>query len=282
MKFNKQTALTVISIAGVTASVVVTAIMAPKAERAIKAKKKDLADYTVTIKGDFEDAKNDISYVEKITQNSLTTADKLELVKTAAPYYIPTALLCTLTIGTIILNHHVNHKALLGLSATTSYLVANRDKLKKFIDENPKTKKLAEEAKTYFLPPKNSCQTIEETGNGDLLCFEAYTGRIFRSSEEAVIDAENQLNEQYLDEEDNGEFGYASYNDFYYYLHIRQTQFGHEYGWTNNEDWYTKNEPIEFHNERISKDAPGNDFGEPVYLIMLEDGWQPIWGYDQI
>lgn len=275
MKFNKQTALTIISIAGVTASVVVTAVMAPKANEAIKAKKLEIAN---TNEGYSEAEKDKHGYPIKMK----STADKLELVKTAAPYYIPTALLCTLTIGTIILNHHVNHKALLGLSATTSYLVANRDQLKKFIDENPKTKKLAEEAKTYFLPPKNSCQTIEETGNGDLLCFEAYTGRIFRSSEEAVIDAENQLNEQYLDEESDGEFGYASYNDFYYYLNIRQTQFGHEYGWTNNEDWYTKNEPIEFHNERISKDAPGNDFGEPVYLIMLEDGWQPIWGYDQI
>lgn len=251
MKFNKQTVLTVASIAGVAASIAVTAVMAPKAEKAIKAKLG-------------------------------SKSDKLEVVKTAAPYYIPTAVLGLLTIGSILLNHHVNRKALLGLSATTSYLVANRDQLRKFIDENPKVKKIAEDAKEYFLPPKNACETIEETGNGDLLCFEAYTGRIFRSSEDAVIKAEDKLIEQYLDEEDGGEFGYASYNDLYYYLRIRQTQFGHEYGWANNEDYFERNEPIGFHNELIAKDAPGNQFDEPVYLIMLEDGWQPMWGYDQV
>ncbi|MBO7450874.1 MAG: hypothetical protein J6U54_10950 [Clostridiales bacterium] len=271
MKFSKQTMLTVISIAGVAASVAVTAVMAPKAERAIKAKKRELSEIEKDGKVSYSDAKT-----------TLTTADKLELVKTAAPYYIPTALLCIATVGAILMNHHINHKALLGLSATTSYLVANRDQLKKFIDENPKAKKLADEAKAYFLPPKNICQTIEETGNGDLLCFEAYTGRIFRSSEEAVTDAQDKLIAQYLDEEDNGEFGYASYNDYYHYLNICQTQFGHEYGWVNNEDWYYGKEPIGFHNELVAADAPGNDFGEPVYLMMLEDGWQPLWGYAQI
>lgn len=277
MKFNKQTALTVISIAGVTASVVVTAIMAPKADKAIKAKKEYIvADHHVDDKDLETDANGNIVNV------TLTTADKLELVKTAVPYYIPTTLLLTLTVGSIILNHRINAKALLGLSATTSYLVANRDQLRKFIDENPKVKKIADETKAYFLPPKNACETIEDTGNGDLLCFEAYTGRIFRSSEEAVIDAQDKLIEQYLDEEDNGEFGYASYNDFYYYLGIRQTQFGHEYGWANNEDYFERNEPIGFHNELIAKDAPGNQFDEPVYLIMLEDGWQPMWGYEQV
>ena len=265
MKFNKQTILTGISIAGVAASVVVTAIMAPKAHEAIKAKRSEM--------------KSQYRWPEA---HKLTTADKLELVKTAAPYYIPTALLSILTVGTIIVNHHVNHKALLGLSATTSYLVANRDNLKRFIETNPKLKDEAEKYKSYFLPPKNRLCTIEETGEGDLLCFEAYTGRIFRSSEEAVTKAEDKLIEQYLDEEDGGEFGYANYNDFYYYLKIRENQFGHEYGWTNNEDYFERNEPIKFRNELVAADAPGNDFGEPVYMIMLEDGWQPIWGYDQI
>lgn len=277
MKINKQTILTGISIAGVAASVVVTAVMAPKADRAIKAKLKDISGESVTLTTTSGEV-----YLDTKPKEKLTTADKLELVKTAAPYYIPTTLLLILTVGTIILNHHVNAKALLGLSATTASIVANRDQLRKFIDENPKVKKIADSTKGYFLPPKNACETIEETGKGDRLCFEAYTGRIFRSSEDAVTKAEDKLIEQYLDEEDNGEFGYASYNDFYYYLGIRQTQFGHEYGWANNEDYFERNEPIGFHNELIAKDAPGNQFDEPVYLIMLEDGWQPMWGYDQV
>lgn len=275
MKISKQTVLTIFSVAGVAASVAVTAVMAPKADRAIKAKKLEIAQ---TKEGYSEVEKDRHGYPIKMK----STADKLELVKTAAPYYIPITFLSILTICCIIANHKINSKALLGLSATTGYLVTNRDNLRRFIESNPKLKDEAEKCKSYFLPPKDGFCTIEETGEGDLLCFEAYTGRIFRSSKEAVTQAEDKLIEQYLDEEDGGEFGYASYNDFYHYLKIREDQFGHEYGWANNEDWFERNEPIKFRNELVAADAPGNDFGEPVYMIMLEDGWQPMWGYDQI
>jgi len=274
MKISKQTVLTIFSITGVVASVAVTAVMAPKANEAIKAKKQKITGTHVD--------HNEYEKVDNGLKIKYTTADKLELVKTAAPYYIPSLLLTVLTIGCIAVNHKINSKALLGLSATTGYLVTNRDNLRRFIETNPKLKDDAEKCKSYFLPPKNGFCTIEETGEGDLLCFEAYTGRIFRSSEEAVTKAEDELISQYLNEEDNGMFGYASYNDFYHYLKIREDQFGYEYGWANNEDYFERNEPIKFRNELIAADAPGNDFGEPVYMIMLEDGWQPMWGYDQI
>ena len=268
MKFNKSTALTIISIAGVTATTVVTAIMAPKAERAIKAKLADIS--TEEVEMTMTDG---TAYFSTKPKEKLTKADKLELVKTAAPYYAPTIFLCILTIGTIILNHRVNKKELLALSATTSYLVANRNQLKKMVDK-PEVKKLTKEMFKH--------QTIEETGNGDLLCIEGYSGRIFRSSPDAVIDAETKLIDQFLDEEHNGEFGYASMNDFYRYLGIEESRFGHDYGWVNNEDWYYRNEPIQFSNELVAEDAPGNEWGEPVYCIDIEDGWQPMWGYDQI
>lgn len=276
MKINKQTFLTVISIAGVTASVVVTAVMAPKADKAIKAKKQEIT-------GNHVDH-NEYEKVDNGLKIKYSTADKLELVKTAAPYYIPTALLSILTVGTIIVNHHVNRKALLGLSATTSYLVANRNQLKKYITENPKAKKLADEAKAYFLPSVKTVntQTIEDTGNGHLLCIEGFSGRIFRSSVDDVIDAQTKLIEQYLDEEHGGEFGYCSMNDYYRYLGIQQTQFGNEYGWANNEDWFYKNEPIQFSNELIAADAPGNEFGEPVYCLDIEDAWFPMQCWQEI
>lgn len=273
MKFNKQTALTIISIAGVTASVVVTAVMAPKAERAIKAKKGELA--TEQVKKTMSNG--DIVYETK--SKELTTADKLELVKTAAPYYIPTALLCTLTIGTIIANHRINSKALLGLSATTSYLVANRDNMRHFINDNPKTKELADKCKSYFLPAPKKGQTIEETGKGDVLCIESFSGRIFRSSPEAVIEAQTKLIDQLLEDSKLGDavvHGAACMNDYYRYLGIEESQFGWEYGWVNDEDWFYKNEPIQFSNELISADAPGNQYGEPIYVTEIEEDWFPI------
>ena len=275
MKLNKQTVLTAVSVVGATASVVVTAIMAPKASEVIKAKKLEIS----MSKPEYDKVPVDRhGYPTKM----LTTADKLELVKTAAPYCIPSLLLYTLTITSIIINHKINAKELLALSATTTYLAANRDNLRTFIETNPKLKKEADKYKSYFLPPKNGCWTIEDTGNGDQLCFEAYTGRIFRSSVDAVTDAQDKLIAQYIDEESGGQFGYASFNDYLNYLGLKGTQFGHEHGWVNSEDWYYRNEPIGFSNEMIAADAPGNEFGEPVYCMMIEEGWQPMWGYDQV
>lgn len=269
---NKRTILTVVSIAGVAASVAVTAVMAPKADRAIKAKKLEIAK---TKEGYSEAEKDRHGYPIKMK----STADNLELVKTAAPYYIPSLLLTVLTIGCIVINHKINSKALLGLSATTSYLVANRNDLKRFIHDNPKAKKLADEAKSYFLPAPKKGQTIEETGKGDVLCIEAFSGRIFRSSPEAVIEAQSQLIDQLLEDSKLGDavvHGSACMNDYYRYLGIEESQFGWEYGWVNDEDWFYKNEPIQFSNELISADAPGNQYGEPVYVTEIEEDWFPI------
>lgn len=263
---NKRTILTVVSIAGVAASVAVTAVMAPKARDAIKAKK-----CTMT--------KTEKMVSDTTVEIEYTPADKLELVKTAAPYYIPSLLLTVLTIGCIVINHKINSKALLGLSATTSYLVANRNDLKRFIHDNPKAKKLADEAKSYFLPAPKKGQTIEETGKGDVLCIEAFSGRIFRSSPEAVIEAQSQLIDQLLEDSEVGDavvHGSACMNDYYRYLGIEESQFGWEYGWVNDEDWFYKNEPIQFSNELISADAPGNEYGEPIYVTEIEEDWFPI------
>lgn len=268
---NKRTILTVVSIAGVVASVAVTAVMAPKASEAIKAKKQEITGTHVD-HDEYEKVDNGLKI-------KYTTADNLELVKTAAPYYIPSLLLTVLTIGSIVINHKINSKALLGLSATTSYLVANRNDLKRFIHDNPKTKKLADEAKSYFLPAPKKGQTIEETGKGDVLCIEAFSGRIFRSSPEAVIEAQSQLIDQLLEDSELGDavvHGSACMNDYYRYLGIEESQFGWEYGWVNDEDWFYKNEPIQFSNELISADAPGNQYGEPVYVTEIEEDWFPI------
>lgn len=264
---NKQTALTIFSIAGVTASVVVTAIMAPKAHEAIKAKKLEIAN---TQGKDIERDRHGYP-----TKMSLTTADKLELVKTAALYYVPSALLLTLTVGSIILNHRINKKELLALSATTSYLVANRDKFKKVADK-PEVKKIV--GKLYPEKKEFKHQTIEETGNGDLLCIDGYSGRIFRSSEDAVIDAEEKLISEYLDPE----CGYCCLNDWYRFLNIEESQFGWDHGWANVEEEYYPNEPIEFSNELVAADAPGNDYGEPIFCIDIEEYWHPMEGWQEV
>lgn len=262
MKVNKTTVLTGLSIAGIIGTTVVTAYMAPKAERAIKAK---ICKEPITIDG-VDGSKIIVDYKK---------ADKIELVKTAAPYYIPTILLCSLTITLTLLNHKEYKKELLAMSAASAYLAANRDNLKK-IAEKPEVKKVV--GKIFPTKEEFKHQTIETTGYGDLLCIDGYSGRIFRSSQDAVVNAQEQLNDIFLDPEG----GYACMNDYFRFLNIEQSGWGEEYGWVNNEDWYYRNEPIQFSNELIAADAPGNEFGEPIFYIDIEDGWQPMWGWMEV
>lgn len=250
MKIDKSTVLTALSITGVVATTAVTAYMSPKADRAIKARK------------------------NVITKTNIK-ADKLELVKTAAPYYIPTALLCFLTISTILLNHREYKKELLAMSAASAYLAANRDKIKATL-EKPEVKKII--GKIFPTKEEFKHQTIEETGNGDLLCIEGYSGRIFRSSQEAVIKAQERLIEEYI----NPDCGYCCMNDYYQYLGIEETQFGYEYGWANTDEEYYPNEPIEFSNELIAADAPGNEFGEPIFVTEFQEYWYPMEGWMEV
>ena len=265
MKVSKPTVLTALSITGVAATTVVTAYMSPKADRAIKARKREIEH---PYDGKLIEAPTGTTVNPEIFKpKKLTTADKLELVKTAAPYYIPTAIGLIATITCILLNHKEYKKGLIAASAASAYLAANRNKIKAAL-EKPEVKKIIGK----ILPTKEEFkhQTIEETGNGDLLCIEGYSGRIFRSSREVVEEAQKQLSEQYIEDK------YCCYNDYYRNLNILETQFGYDHGWANNEDWYYKNEKIEFRNEIIPSDAEGNEFGEDILCIDLEPEWYPM------
>lgn len=72
---------------------------------------------------------------------------------------------------------------------------------------------------------------VEETGLGNVLCLDRWTGRYFHSSPEAVKRAFNEISRQVqLDE-------YASLNDLYDRLNLRNAQFGDVMGWTSQDNW---------------------------------------------
>ncbi|WP_458459278.1 DUF6353 family protein [Pseudobutyrivibrio sp.] len=176
--------------------------------------------------------------------------DKKEKLKC----YIPAIISGMATGGCIIGSHKIGTKEIAGLTAAATYAVANRDKLQqKLTDILPKeeaTKAIAETS-SAAVPTGAS---IEYTGNGTMKCLEGYSGRLFYSSLEAVINAENRLN-QGLQRGD-----YVCLNDFYRYLNITETHFGNQWGWVPNDDyydhWYDDN-PICFENT-IVDDEDGN------------------------
>lgn len=87
-------------------------------------------------------------------------------------------------------------------------------------------------------------RTLEDTGYGNLLCYESYGSRPFLSSEEEVragvkrfVDEYIRLCKQY-DEEPKHDFcEVMNWNDLYAELHILPSTFGDEWGLSVGEDY---------------------------------------------
>lgn len=72
-------------------------------------------------------------------------------------------------------------------------------------------------------PSKN---TVFVTSGGDTLCYDAFSGRYFRSDVESIRAAVNEFNKDLITH------SYASLNDFYGKLEIPYSVVGEEMGWT--------------------------------------------------
>lgn len=180
------------------------------------------------------------------------------------------------TSACILWSHHVSSKEIAALTASCTYLAANRDKIEKKIKEKfgeeklreiktdvgvdtvkeKKSKEIATTDTKKMLPRKSS---VEWTGNGPLKCFEGYSGRYFYSTLEKVKEAEMKLNNKLHDGE------YVCLNDFYELLGMAKTHFGNTFGWPANEEYYdiSLDEPISFENTIVEDDFTG----EPVLII---------------
>ena len=159
---------------------------------------------------------------------------KKELLKMTWKCYIPAAISTGATLFCIVGSTYISAKQIAALTASVAAIRASRDQLEQAIREKYGDEALVELKKkmTLFKPEKEVViikTTAEETGNGDLLCFEGYSGRWFRSSPEAVKKAIDELEDQIR------RYDCASLNDFYRFLGIEETHFGNEHGWIDYE-----------------------------------------------
>jgi hypothetical protein len=67
------------------------------------------------------------------------------------------------------------------------------------------------------------------TGNGDVLCYDQYTGRYFEASMDTLLSAKNEINHQILHQ------GYASLTDFFHELGLEKTSVSDEVGWNTDQ-----------------------------------------------
>jgi len=154
---------------------------------------------------------------------------KWETVKLLWPQYLPTVVMGGISIGCAISANsiHLQRKAAIaGLySMTEASLREYQNKVKETIGEK-KEQKIRDDVvlDKIMANPVNEKDVIL-TGKGNTLCYDAWTGRYFKSDIEAIRKVENIVNNNLLQDD------FISLNDVYYELNLDEVELGNEIGW---------------------------------------------------
>lgn len=159
-------------------------------------------------------------------------AEKLEamdMVKTTWACYVPAAITGTLSVACLIGASSVNARRNAALA--TAYTLSEsalKDYQGKVIEMfGEKKNEAVKDAVAKDKVEKNPVVTREViiTEKGNTLCYDAISGRYFKSDIEKIKKAECELNRQMLDDM------YVSLNDFYYEIGLDSVKLGDELGW---------------------------------------------------
>jgi hypothetical protein len=147
--------------------------------------------------------------------------------------YVPAGISGVITIACIIGNQYISTKQIAALTASVGFLMANRNQLEDAIREKYGEDALQELKQKIKLrkPEKEIIKCIaEETGKGNLLCFDGYSGRWFRSNEDAVVQAIKAFSDMVK------AGGYVSWNDLFRLYGIEESHFGFQWGYPSDGD----------------------------------------------
>lgn len=145
--------------------------------------------------------------------------------------YIPPVLMGGVSIACILGAHSADAKknaAIAGLyTLTEDTLQDYRQKVQEKIGEKKEEEFYGEVVEERLKRNPVSEAKIIQTGNGETLFYDTYSGRYFKSDIERIRKAENDLNQDML-------FGFSwkSLNDFYCEIGIGEIGIGEELGWT--------------------------------------------------
>jgi hypothetical protein len=156
----------------------------------------------------------------------LTDKDKIGLVWRE---YIPAFAVGTLTIACIIGANRIGTRRAAALAAayslTEKAFDEYKDKVRDQIGAQREQRVRDEIAQDRVSANPVSSNQVIITGNGDVLCYDAITGRYFNSNVEAIRKAQNDINRDILHNL------YATLSEFYGYIGLPSTSYSTEVGW---------------------------------------------------
>lgn len=161
------------------------------------------------------------------------TDEPKEIVKLVWKQYLPACVVGSVTIACIIgvdVIHNHRGAVLAGLySLSENAMKEYQEKVIEKIGKNKDREIKDEIAKDKLKNNPDINKEIYLTGSGDVLCFDAISGRYFRSDYEKIRKVQNDLNHQLLTEM------WISLNDVYYELGLEPVKYGTLMGWNVDE-----------------------------------------------
>lgn len=152
----------------------------------------------------------------------------VEKAKMVWPEYIPAAASGAMTISAIILANRIGTRRTAAIAAAYAIsekaIVEYRDKVREVVGQN-KAQKINDEVlqdQVDRTPVPSNLVIIDGT---DVLCFDSWSGRYFKSSMEKLKSAQNAINYS-LNKHD-----YASLSDFYDEIGVSHTEESDNIGW---------------------------------------------------
>lgn len=151
-----------------------------------------------------------------------------DCVKMVWTLYIPPVVVGTTTIACIVMANRIGTRRAAALAA--AYAISEKAMLEykeKVVDRlgDFKERQIRDEVAQDQVSRSPGNNSIVLVDSGDVLCYDTFSGRYFKSNVETIRRAENQLNHQVLND------NYASLTDWYNLLGLESTEFSDEVGW---------------------------------------------------
>jgi hypothetical protein len=156
-----------------------------------------------------------------------------EVVLLVWKFYIPPVTVGALTIASIYGANHVGTRRATAMAAAYSISEKAFSEYKeKVVDKlGEKQEQVVRDELAQERVERNPSDdaTVIITDGGEVLCYEQFTGRYFKSSMETIKQAVNEINYNILHQ------GYASLTDFYHEVGIPRTGLSDELGWNTDQ-----------------------------------------------
>lgn len=222
-------------------------------------------------------------FYKEFAEKEAPKLTRKEKIKRTWKCFIPAAIATVCTVASIVACNYISWKKITGLSATAAFLAADRDNIERFArdklgDEAVDKVKEAVFKKEVVDKETGEVKTVVkfvpvdvvDTNQGNTITIDKYSGRVFRSSKEAIDKAFSDIFE------DLKEYEYADLNNLYEKLGLSKTDFGSLMGW-----FFIKDDPengIEgdsnIHDGGImytTNTYYDPDYGEEVILLTIVD-----------